>query len=162
MHGLLSLSSTQLSLPFWCHKFEAGGSKIGAGSGERGLGFRKWRRGRLTVCGMEEARSLLQESGNKKRAARTVASVVQRVERAQEEMERRAMRRKATRLYPHALLGSLDERIRQNSWDSALKVPFYFYVPQFVLLVESVKSYGSLSVLCMKADSFNSLSLPSY
>jgi len=83
-----------------------------------------WGRNQELVVCKGGSRPILQESGNKKRAARKVATVVQRVERAHEEMERRAARKKSTRLFPRALLQSLMDRIRAHQWESALRVFF--------------------------------------
>ncbi|XP_024358535.1 uncharacterized protein [Physcomitrium patens] len=84
---------------------------------------RERRRGGSVRCGSEETpNSILQEAGSKRRAARTADTVVMRIERSNEATERRALAKGSKRLYPRALLESLDVRIKQNEWESALRV----------------------------------------
>ena len=95
-------------------------------TGTRMMGTRK-RIGRCpVVCASEQnanpSNSIFQESGNKRRASRTAVSVVQRIERAQQQSEMRALTKTSTKLYPRALLESLDERIKQNHWEAAIRV----------------------------------------
>ncbi|XP_073385702.1 uncharacterized protein [Physcomitrium patens] len=83
---------------------------------------RERRRGGSVRCGSEETpNSILQEAGSKRRAARTADTVVMRIERSNEATERRALAKGSKRLYPRALLESLDVRIKQNEWESALR-----------------------------------------
>ncbi|KAG0553556.1 hypothetical protein KC19_12G020300 [Ceratodon purpureus] len=95
--------------------------------GGRGGEFQAWRRrqrGSFVRCEAEQTpnSSILGEAGSKRRAARKADVVIQRIENAKEAIERRAMARKATRLYPRSLLESLGERMRQKQWERALRV----------------------------------------
>ena len=89
-----------------------------------------WRRRRrrgsfVVICAVEEnpkSGSILREAGNKRRAARQADSVILRIENAKETIEKRALAKMSTKLYPRSLLESLDERIAQNRWQRALQV----------------------------------------
>jgi len=86
---------------------------------------RRRRRGNCITCAVGEdprSASILREAGNKRRAARQADSVIQRIENAKEAIERRALAKKSTKLYPRSLLESLDDRIGQNRWERALEV----------------------------------------
>ena len=95
------------------------------GTGKEMWAWRKGRRsGNSVRCAAEETpnSSILREAGSKRRAALKADLVIKRIEDAKEAIERRAMARKATRLYPRALLESLSERMKQNQWQRALRV----------------------------------------
>lgn len=93
---------------------------------------RERRRGGSVRCGSEETpNSILQEAGSKRRAARTADTVVMRIERSNEATERRALAKGSKRLYPRALLESLDVRIKQNEWESALRVRLRYLPTSF-------------------------------
>lgn len=118
LHVMLRVKSADVSVK---NPFLEGG-----GVGE-GLWRRRGRRegGSFDVrCAVEETpnSSVLREAGSKRRAARKAEVVIQRVENATEAIERRAMARKATKLYPRSLLESLGERMKQNEWQRALRV----------------------------------------
>ncbi|XP_024383422.1 uncharacterized protein [Physcomitrium patens] len=82
-----------------------------------------WKRGQSARCaGKENPRFISRGAVGKRRPTRTVGSVVERIERTQEATERRASGEESRREYPYSLLRSLDERIRQNQWQPALRV----------------------------------------
>jgi hypothetical protein len=116
LHTMLSATSVDVSVknPF----LECGGA-----------GEESWRgsiqRGSFVRCAADEtpsSSSILREAGSKRRAARKADSAIQRIENAKEAIERRAMTRKSTKLYPRSLLESLGERMKQHQWQRALRV----------------------------------------
>lgn len=134
--GLNLMASLKLGSTFYCSSQGIWSSSIGFSviANENSLRRtreqvwlwrRRRRRGNCITCAVEEdprSASILRESGNKRRAARQADSVVQRIENAKEVIERRALAKKSTKLYPRSLLESLEERIAQNRWERALKV----------------------------------------
>lgn len=83
----------------------------------------KARRGSFIRCGVDGTPdSSLQGPGTKRRISKTAYSGAQRIERAQEATNRRALAKGSRKLSSRPLLISLHERIRQNQWVPALKV----------------------------------------
>lgn len=134
--GLNLMASLKLGSTFYCSSQGIWSSSVGLSviSNENSLRRtreqawlwrRRRRRGNCITCAVEEdprSTSILREAGNLRRAARQADSVIKRIENAQEVIERRALAKMSTKLYPRSLLESLEERIAQNRWERALKV----------------------------------------